>query len=607
MTEIATPSTGAPQGVLTLSRRARRVASACRALVTARARLRRRSRPSETLRVLYLLETGGPGGAERMLLDLAENVGPGWQAVVGVMKAGWLRSHATSAGLPCVMVGGNGLGDLGVLQRLVETVETHEIDVIHAHEFYMSMIGALVSVVTGIPLVVTIHGKSYYPDRRRRRAACRMVAAGAAAVVAVSQDLRSFFCRTTGTSLDRVRVIYNGIDLRGSTYSLRNVELLDSAGIPREAQIVGTVGNLYPVKGHLDLIRAVRTIVMQRPTTHVVILGRGALHDALTAEADALGIRDRIHLLGYREDVKEWLGAMDVFTMPSLSEGLPLSLLEAMAAGVPPVVTEVGGMPEVVRDRETGFIVPPGNVEALANRISFLLGNPSLAAGMGAASRDRILNRFTLDRMVAEYRNVYRHAVESSVTERLWQKVTRRLARANQRRRMLHVARHPNELAARLARARTILFVCYGNIIRSAFAAELLRAHSRGRPDLQIRSAGLHAAPDGPAHPTAVQCARRFGVDLNGHRTRRLDRSDIDEADLLLAMEIAHVVEINRLFPQHRHKVYLFGCLTIEDPLDIADPVHGTKNVFESCFERIDRGVQRIAELLPAASRVQRA
>ena len=427
MTGIATQSIDAPQrGGLgsdgrdapSLSRRARRVASACRAAVTARARLRRRSRPSGRRGVLYLLETGGPGGAERMLLDLAENLGPGWEPVVGVMKAGWLQSQAALAGIPCAMVRGNGLGDLDVLERLLETVETHEIDVIHAHEFYMSTIGALVSVVTGIPLVVTVHGKSYYPDKLRRRVACRMVAAGAATVVAVSQDLRSFFCRTTGTSLDRVRVIYNGIDLRDSRHRLRNVELLDSVGIPRQAQIVGTVGSLYPVKGHLDLIRAARTIVMQRPTTHVVILGRGTLYDALTAEAEALGIRDRIHLLGYRQDVKEWLGAMDVFTMPSLSEGLPLSLLEAMAAGLPPVVTEVGGMPEVVRDRETGFIVPPRNVESLANRISLLLGNPALATRMGVAARDRIVDRFTLDQMVAAYRDVYCHAVERSVTKR---------------------------------------------------------------------------------------------------------------------------------------------------------------------------------------------
>jgi len=89
-----------------------------------------------------------------------------------------------------------------------------------------------------------------------------------------------------------------------------------------------------------------------------------------------------------------------------------------MAAGLPPVVTEVGGMPEVVRDRETGFIVPPRNAESLADRISLLLGNPSLATRMGAAARDRILDRFTLDRMVAAYRDVYCHAVERSVAKR---------------------------------------------------------------------------------------------------------------------------------------------------------------------------------------------
>src|SRR5262245_20852010 len=343
-----------------------------------------------------------------MLLDLAENVGPGWQAVVGVMRAGWLRAQATSAGLPCVTVGGNGLGDLGVLQQLVEVIEAYEISVIHAHEFYMSMIVTLVSRATGIPLVVTIHGEGYYPDKRRRRAACRLMAAGAGAVVTVSADLSRFFCRTTGTPLDRVRVIYNGIDL-GASPAARgsNVELLESAGIPRGTKVVGAVGNLYPVKGHLDLIRATPTILKHCPTANVVILGRGALHDALVAEAEALGIRHRIHLLGYRDDVGEWLRTMDVFTMPSHSEGLPLSLLEAMAAGVPPVVTQVGGMPEVVQQGETGFIVPPGDVAALADRISFLLGNPTFATKIGAAARHRILDQFTVDRMAAEYRAVY--------------------------------------------------------------------------------------------------------------------------------------------------------------------------------------------------------
>jgi glycosyltransferase involved in cell wall biosynthesis len=418
--ETATPHAGAthPSAIassdeLTVARRVGRTVRIGRMLLTASVR-RPRPRDNGTRHILYLLETGGPGGAERMLVSLAGNLGPSWRATVGVMKAGWLRSQAAAAGIDSVMIGGSGFGDLGVLERLVETIERHQINVIHAHEFYMGAIGALAARVTGIPLVVTIHGKSYYPDRRRRRVACRMLAASAAAVVTVSDDLRRFFCATTGTRLDRVRVVYNGIDLTAeSALGRRNRVLLDGAGLPRDARIVGAVGSLYPVKGHLDLIRATPEILKHHPMMHVIILGRGPLRDALEAEADALGIRDRIHLLGHRDDVNDWLGAMDVFTMPSRSEGLPLSLLEAMAAGVPPVATEVGGMVEVVRDGESGFLIPPGSVPALADRVSFVLGNASLAAKMGAAARDRIRDRFTVNRMAAEYRDVYRRAVES--------------------------------------------------------------------------------------------------------------------------------------------------------------------------------------------------
>jgi protein-tyrosine-phosphatase len=182
---------------------------------------------------------------------------------------------------------------------------------------------------------------------------------------------------------------------------------------------------------------------------------------------------------------------------------------------------------------------------------------------------------------------------------RLWRRIITRLARACQHWRMIRVARQPCELTAQVAHARTVLFVCHGNIIRSAFAAELMRSRSLGRAAVRIRSAGLEAKLDGPAHPTAVECASRFGVDLGAHRTHRLDRSDIEEADILLAMEVDHVLEIHRRFPEHRDKVYLLGCFTDESPLDIADPVYLAKDVFQACFERIDRSVRRIIELLP--------
>jgi protein-tyrosine-phosphatase len=185
----------------------------------------------------------------------------------------------------------------------------------------------------------------------------------------------------------------------------------------------------------------------------------------------------------------------------------------------------------------------------------------------------------------------------------LWQRVERRLARAYQHRRMTRAANRLHELATRVAHARTIVFVCHGNIIRSAFAAELMRSRSLGLADVRVRSAGLEAKSNGPAHPTAVDCARRFGVDLSAHRTHRLELSDTEEADVILAMEVDHVLEIHRRFPQCRDRVYLFGCFTDEQPLEVADPVCRPRDAFESCFERINRGVRRIIEMLPEPSR----
>ena len=361
--------------------------------------------------ILHLIETGGPGGAERIFLDLGEHLDTRYDSIIGLLKAGWLSSQAMMRGLRLVMIDARSLGDLGILARLVRLIRQYEVALIHAHEFYMSGIGALASRLTGVPLVITVHGKGYYPERRRRRMIYRLAAAQAKGVVAVSQDLREFFCRTVGFPEKDVRIIYNGIQCRPFSHMMRDPLLLESAGIPTDATIIGTVGNLYLVKGHVYLIRAARIILQYHPDVHVVILGRGAEESVLRAEAKALGIDDRIHLLGYREDASRWLAAMNVFTLPSLSEGLPLSLLEAMAAGVPAVVTDVGGMPEIVRDGETGLIVPARNPEAMAKQILHLLDDSSLAATLAAAGQKEVRQRFSLDAMLEQYASLYQEVL----------------------------------------------------------------------------------------------------------------------------------------------------------------------------------------------------
>jgi protein-tyrosine-phosphatase len=179
----------------------------------------------------------------------------------------------------------------------------------------------------------------------------------------------------------------------------------------------------------------------------------------------------------------------------------------------------------------------------------------------------------------------------------LWQKLARRLARVHERWRASRAARARTGLTTRVAHARTILFVCFGNIIRSAFAAELLRARCGEPGDLSIRSAGTNATTDDPAHPTAQRCAQRFGIDLSHHRTHRLGESDLEEADIVLAMELDHIVDIRRRFPEHGDKVYLFTCLTDVNPRDVSDPVFSPEAAFEACFERIHRGIRQIVAM----------
>jgi glycosyltransferase involved in cell wall biosynthesis len=241
--------------------------------------------------------------------------------------------------------------------------------------------------------------------------AYRLAAMEAASLVTVSKDLQQFLCQTTGIPADSVRVICNGIDLVPGMQSKRNRDRLGAIGIPPDAHVVGAVGNLYAVKGHIHLVRALRQIVQQRPNVHVVILGRGEEQEALRAEATALGIADHFHLLGYCNDVQGWLNTMDVYAMPSLSEGLPLSLLEAMASTIPVVVTKVGGIPEVISDGETGFLVAVGDIDALARRIMLLLDQPSLAERIAKAGRSLVQRRFSLEAMAGAYSALYQEAV----------------------------------------------------------------------------------------------------------------------------------------------------------------------------------------------------
>jgi len=292
------------------------------------------------------------------------------------------------------------------LFRLFRLIKDREIHVMHSHEFATNVYASVLSSLTGIPVVATAHGKNYYPDKWRRRAAYRFVARRST-MVAVSNDLKRFLTERIGIPPANIRVVHNGIDLCRYSVNAANPAIRAELGIGAGQPVIGTVGNLFAVKGQSYLLRACKAVAGAHPAMVLLIAGEGDQLDMLREEASKLGIAGNVKFLGFRDDVPSLLQAMDICVLPSLSEGLPLSILEALALKKSVVATNVGGVSEIMEDGVNGYIVPPRNPEAIADRILMLLGRPETAVRIGQAGRKRVEGAFSLEKMVREYELLY--------------------------------------------------------------------------------------------------------------------------------------------------------------------------------------------------------
>src|ERR687894_2861477 len=176
----------------------------------------------------------------------------------------------------------------------------------------------------------------------------------------------------------------------------------------RERPLVGVVARLQPEKGVANFLKAAVRVAPQFPEAHFVIAGDGPLRQELVSLAEDLGLRDRVHFLGFRSDASELMGSLDVLVVPSLTEGSPLVTLEAMAAGVPVVASAVGGIPDQIRHDKEGLLVPPGDTDALSNALLALLRDPPRSRRLGEAGRRRVASRFSHATMVRQIEDVYR-------------------------------------------------------------------------------------------------------------------------------------------------------------------------------------------------------
>ena len=363
--------------------------------------------------ILFLSTSSGPGGAERVISTLSAALNTQHRGIIlGLFRPGWLQTECQRLGVETIIIPLSGPLHLGWFLECIRVVRRERVVLIHAHEFSAIVYGWIVSLIARIPFVGTIHGKNYFWEKARRRLAYRLIAR-TGTLVAVSEDLKRFISEKVGIPVRRLRVIYNGITPAPPVEESEIERCRSELGIKSGDTVLGAVGSLYPVKGHRFLLDAMPIVLQRFPNTVLIMAGRGELGVSLKEQAKRLGIEEKVRFLGMREDVPRLLALMDVFVLPSLSEGLSMALLEAMAAGKPVVATRVGGNPELVEEGKTGLLVRAEDASNMAGGLVRILGNRSMMRELGVAGAERVLRSFSLDSMAHQYRALYAILIES--------------------------------------------------------------------------------------------------------------------------------------------------------------------------------------------------
>jgi glycosyltransferase involved in cell wall biosynthesis len=301
--------------------------------------------------------------------------------------------------------------DARALLALARTFRRTAPDIVHTHSSKAGILGRWAARLARVPVVVhTIHGYGFHAEQgpvpyRVFRGLESATARITTRFVAVSRaDLTAGIERRLFPRQKAV-LIRSGIPLR-EFGMVSDRRLRRELGVPPAAPLVGMVACLKPQKAPVDFVRMADAVRHRVPAAHFVLVGDGALRPAVEAEAARLGLGAQLHLLGWRRDVPAILGALDVFALTSLWEGLPRAIPEAMASGLPVVATRVDGIPEAVTDGVTGYLAAPHDVETLADRVVFLLEHPSEARRMGEEGRSRV-GEFDIDDMVRRQEDLY--------------------------------------------------------------------------------------------------------------------------------------------------------------------------------------------------------
>jgi len=358
-------------------------------------------------RLLHLIPSLDRAGAEKQMGLLARGLAREEfdVHVCALSRGGPLEAELAGAGIDVTVIGKRSRADPYAFRRLKRHVARLRPDLVHAWMFAANAYGYAAAKCCGVQRFVAGQrcvdpwktGLQLGIDRYvGRRADCTVVN---------SPCVREFYARR-GVPPEKIRVIENGVQPPQPTDTTRE-ELLAELGLPEGCRLVATIGRLWPQKRLKDAIWAADLLKVIRDDVHLLVIGDGPHRNRLRRFRDQVVIRDKVHLLGHREDVPRIVSHLDVLWSSSAYEGQSNAILEAMAAGVPVVATDVPGTRDLVLSGQTGYLVPLGDRAALARATQRLLENPLLAAQLGGAARRRAAEHFSVEKMVRRHVDLY--------------------------------------------------------------------------------------------------------------------------------------------------------------------------------------------------------
>jgi glycosyltransferase involved in cell wall biosynthesis len=363
------------------------------------------------LRVLYVTTSTTLGGAEKTVFCLTTLLNPKHYQIISVVSLkpfGGYAQKLASLGYPTTTLGLRGRPTLKNISGLARIIDYQKPDVVHAFMYQAIQLCRVAKGRASHKFKLVTSPRVNYRTRSALTLLVDRVLKGRDDLVITECDAsRNYLIRQLGYPSAKVKTVYNGIDVAGWPISkLDRQQKRLELRLAGQELLIGAIGRIDVQKGHTLLLDALSKLRHKHPV-RCVIIGDGPRRAALEAQIRRLSLERTVWLLGERQDVTAWLSSLDVFCLPSLWEGLPNALLEAMALGLPCLASSVDGVPEVVRDGVNGLLVPPRQVGALTKRLSELAADPALRARLGAEAQRTVFERFTLTRMISEYETLY--------------------------------------------------------------------------------------------------------------------------------------------------------------------------------------------------------